>query len=60
MPTRQKTVTIGKVNEQDAWRRIDCLKMKGSERVLAIAERMETWDKPLVKKVEIRMLEFAT
>ncbi len=53
-----KTVIIGKVEEQDNWRRVDCSKMKGSERVLAMAERMQTWNKPLVKKVKIRKLEF--
>lgn len=54
-----KTVIIGRVDEQDEWRRFDCSKMNGSERVLAIAKRMKTWNKPLVKKIKIRKLEFA-
>ncbi len=40
----KKIVKIGTVDEQDDWRRMDCSKMKGSERVLAMAERMNTWN----------------
>ncbi len=55
----EKVVTIGKVEDQDEMRRSDTLAKTGGQRIMAMAERMGTWNKPIIKKVEIRKLEFS-
>ncbi len=54
----EKVVVIGKVEDQDEIRRSDTWAMTGTERMMAIAERMGTWNKPIIRKVEIRKLDY--
>ncbi len=54
----KKVAKIIKIEDQDKIRRIETLNMTGFERVMNLAKRMGAWDKPIVKKVEIRKLEF--
>ena len=54
----EKIVVIGKVEDQDKIRRSDTHTKTGIERMMAIAERMGTWNKPIIRKVEIRKLRF--